>query len=219
MRSTRLPGRPLDSHSRGQSRRHQTRSRKSSIFLAIPLLAAMASAHAIPITFNDFYDPVTGAGNLWFGTTASGASTWTINLAINDDGYNALTDTITSVSIALRLIDDGDAAAESVNFTFDGVDFGSVTLGSGAATTSVIFSSPTLSTSYLLDGLLTAKLDLAGVMSGASAARSDFHFIDSTLTVTANRRTPFSQSVPEPATWALIALGLFGMNWSLRKKS
>ena len=219
MRSTRLPGRPLDSNSRGQGRRHQTRLRKSSILPAIPLLAVMASAHAIPITFNDFHDPVTGAGNLWFGTTASGARTWTINHAINDDGYDALTDTITSVSIALRLIDDGDAAAESVNFTFDGVNFGSVTLGNGAAMTSVIFSSPTLPTPYLFDGLLTAKLDLAGEMSGASAARSDFHFIDSTLTVTANRRTPFSQSVPEPATWALIALGLFGLNWSLRKKS
>lgn len=171
MRSTRLPGRPLDSRSRRQGRRHQPRSCKSSKLLAIPLLAAMALAHALPITFNDFYDPVSGAGNLWLDTTASGAS------------------------------------------------LDSVTLGSGAAMTSVIFSSPTFPAAYLLDGLLAAKPALASVMSGASAASSDFPFIDSTLTVTANRRSPFSPSAPEPATLALIALGLFGMNWSPRKKS
>lgn len=193
----------------------------SRLLLAIPLLAAMASANAIPITFIDAYDPVAGTGNLWFGTTASGVSTHSFTHDITDNGYNADYDTITGVSIALSFLDDNDVAAESVTFTFDGVGFGTVVLASGTTIGITTFSNsttPALSTSSLLDGLLTVKLDLAGTTGGAAGGRSDFFFVGSTLTVNAERATPQS-AVPEPATVLLFGLGLLGLGWSLRRKS
>jgi hypothetical protein len=154
---------------------------------------------------------------LFFGTTASGVSTHSFTHNINLLGFSSSTDTINSVSIALRFIDDNDGAAESVTFTFDTIGFGTVTLLSGTTIDTRTFSNPTLPISYLSDGLLAVKLDLAGITSGAAGSRSDFNFIDSTLTVNAERVT--LNNVPEPATVLLIAFGLLGLGWSLRKKS
>jgi hypothetical protein len=141
--------------------------RKSSILLVIPLLVAMASANATPITFIDSYDPVAGSGNLYFSSTAGGGvSTHSFTHNINLLGFSSSTDTINSVSIALRFIDDNDdndAVAESVTFTFDTIGFGTVMLVSGTTIDTRTFSNPTLPISYLSDGLLAVKLDLAGI--------------------------------------------------------
>lgn len=97
-----------------------------------------------------------------FGTTAGGVSTHSFTHGINDDGYNSATDAITGVSIALSFVDDNDAAAESVTFTFENIGFGTVVLTSGTAIGITTFSdatTPALLTSYLLDGLLNVKLN------------------------------------------------------------
>lgn len=197
---------------------------KLSMLLALPLFVAMVSANASPITFTDFYDPVPGAGDLRFATTANDAKTFTFTHDINDGpiGFNALTDTITNVMIALRFVDDDDTVAESVAFSFDSASYGTTTLLSGTTIDSRSF---TLPNSFLQDGLLTVKLDLAGLLLGDSKDRSDFNFIDSTLTVSAERKenvnalgTPLN-NVPEPATGLLTGLGFLGLGWVLRKKS
>ena len=192
------------------------------------LLAAVAPAHAVPISFTDYYDPVAGAGNLRFSSNSSDGpdrvDTLTFVHDINDGAvpYDALTDTITSVSIELRFVDDNDTPAESVTFTLDGVGFGTVTLASGAATDAWVFSSPALALSTLVDGLLTVKLDLAGLTSGHPSGRSDFYFIDSTLTVNAERRAleaPAAGSVPAPGTLLLLGVGLAAMGSTIRLRA
>ena len=216
MKLTQLFGRSrsVDSVAQGSkgSNRQMTRC-PSRLLLAIPLLAAMASANAIPITFTDVYDPVAGTGDLWFARDG-GVSTHSFTHDINDSGYNAGSDVITGVSIALSFLDDGDSPSESVTFTFDGVGFGTVTLASGTTLDIRTFTNsttPALSTSSLLDGLLTVKLDRG------NGANNDFYFVGSTLTVTAERT--LATAVPEPATVLLFGLGLLGLGWSLRRKS
>ena len=195
-----------------------------SLLFAAQLMGALATADASPVTFTDSYDPVAGSANLRFASTGPDrVDTLTFTHDINDglDPYNALTDTITSVLIELRFVDDNDTVAESVTFTLDGAGFGTFALPSGTTVWTKSFSSPTIPSASLADGLLTVTLDLAGIVTGNPVGRSDFDFIDSTLTVNAERATletdvPNGQ-VPIPTTLLLVGAGLAGIGWRIRR--
>jgi hypothetical protein len=116
--------------------------------------------------------------------------TYSFSHNILDEGYNALTDSITSSSLVFSFLDEStDAAAESVFFTFDLSSFGSQLITSGGATFTSEFSGLTLNGLLASDGTLNVELENAGTTNGHQEDRSDFLFLGSTLTVNVDRAT------------------------------
>ena len=184
------------------------------IFTSFMLFAV--NSYATVLTFSDRYDPspdplISWGSNLNYNFSHSvildqdGAdSLWN-----GTYGYNSLTDTISSAIITLRFADEsGDTASESVQLIFDAVSFGSQTITSGGTIFTASFSSG-LDT-LLNDGILNVNLHNSGNVTGSSSTRSDFRFLDSTLTVNVNRQaqTLAYQQVSEPATLTFFLLGL-----------
>ena len=187
--------------------------------LSLLLVASSNVSNASIYTFTDVVDPDPDV-LISFGDHKS----YSYSHNILDDGYD-LTDSIISASLVLNFRDEStDAAAESVSFTFDLSPFGTQIITSGGATFTATFSGLALSGLLSPDGILNVTLDNAGITNGHQANRSDFLFLDSTLTVTAdgtsNEDTPIqlAQAVPEPITLALIGVGFAGMGWTSRKR-
>lgn len=125
-------------------------------------------------------------------------------------GYNSLTDTISSALIELTFKDEtNDTAPESVQLIFDAQSYGTQTITSGGSTYTAIISNEW--GALLNDGILNITLQNAGTTSGPQDGRSDFIFLDSTLTVDVNRNIQQASAptqVPEPNILALISLCL-----------
>ena len=175
--------------------------KKILMFLcAVTLVFGMiGTASAIPYT--DTYD----AGHLYMTShlllQPDDSVSWTFD--ITNDGFNPVTQDVTSASISLNFTDDGgrfdfgETADLDVgnNYFYWGVDTGDVSF--------TITSLMTLSDSGTIDCTLTAE---AG----------DFYFNSAILS--AEGTEPSSAPVPEPSTILLMGAGLLGLAGYNRKR-
>jgi len=189
------------------------------LLATIVLSAATSAAHALPITFSDVINP-----NYLFNGNGGANATQSFSHNLLDDGFNAATDTITAASLTLRFSDESaDAAPELVAFIFDGLPFGTQTITSGGATFVVTFTGLSLM-ALVAEGALDMTLNNAGSTTTSPENRSDFLFLDSTLTVDATRAalSPPSEPstpVPEPGSLALTGFGLAAAALERRKRA
>lgn len=186
------------------------------------LLLAVANTEAAVMTFTDTVDPNPDQ-LISFGNNKS--YSFTHSIVIDQDGagtfwngtygHNSLTDIISGASIKLRFKDESnDIAPESVQLLFDAQSFGPQTITSGGI---IYFATISSGWNALLnDGVLNVVLQNAGITNRQQAFRSDFLFLDSTLTVDVDRRVQ-AQQIPEPTSIALLLLGVAAFVSSRRK--
>jgi hypothetical protein len=164
--------------------------------LAVVLIAARV-ANASLVTFTDFYD-VPGSGY----TLDILHQHYGFQHNFNDNGYNPLTDTLTSAKITLNFNtnDSWDwLFPEQVLMKLDNAQQQQWEVDSG----NVGFNITVLS--QLTDGILNVDLYWK---------QGDVQFNNSTLEVNANRSealAPDPDPVPEPASVLLVVAGLFGV--------
>jgi hypothetical protein len=152
---------------------------------ALFLSLLFGSAWASPMTFTDTYNPT--------DIYMMNGVTLRYRHNVLNDGFNPLTDTITSAVLSLYLYDDNDRRPETFRIRFDAdPSTGPYTLEENVFTFSGDFNP-------LLDGILRVRL---------RGAAGDFFFGSSSLSVTADRKT---EPVPVPATLLLLGSGLLGI--------
>ncbi len=183
-----------------------------AVLVAVMLIFGMAGiAGAIPYTDTyDAGDP--GPDGLYMSShlfSPDDSVSWTFSII--EDGFNPVTQDVTSASVELNFSDDS-------NPPWDGVDpwgWWSEVAYLNVGENEFNWEVDDGDIGFTVTSLMTLS-DLGVVDATLTATRGDFYF--NTATLTAEGTAPVPAPVPEPAAMLLLGLGLFGLAGYGRKR-
>jgi hypothetical protein len=166
-------------------------------------LLALASATALAIPITDIVDPTPDP-------LITVGSPYSFVHDITDNGYNPLTQTITSALLTVSLYDKDTKGNETFQFLIGSggtsQTYSDSNVDNGAAGADYAISLVAALADLQADGKLNVQL---------SAQTGDFVFTQSKLEAQVSTR---SAAVPEPGILALLGIGVLGVGAALRKK-